>query len=80
MLDAAVDDARNVADALLRQATRALLLLASMLVGEVIALIPLLTDDPGATSAKPVIAASSQALPASPMSRSRARVSFPASA
>jgi hypothetical protein len=56
MLDAAVDTARNVADALLRQAT-ALLLLAGMLVGEVIALIPLLTDDPGRTSAKPVMAA-----------------------
>jgi hypothetical protein len=56
VLDAAVDTARNVADALLRQAT-ALLLLASMLVGEVIALIPLLTDDPGETSAKPVMAA-----------------------
>ena len=45
VLDAAVNTARNVADALLRQAT-ALLLLASMLVGEVVALIPLLTDDP----------------------------------
>jgi hypothetical protein len=56
VLDAAVDTARNFADALLRQAT-ALLLLASMLVGEVIALIPLLTDDPGSTSAKPVMAA-----------------------
>jgi hypothetical protein len=38
MLDAAVDTARNLADALLRQMT-ALLLLASMLVGEVSALI-----------------------------------------
>ena len=56
VLDAAVDTARNVADALLRQMT-ALLLLASMLVGEVIALIPLLTDDAGSTSAKPVMAA-----------------------
>ena len=56
VLDAAVDTARNVADALLRQAT-ALLLLASMLVGEVIALIPLLTNDPGSTNAKPVMAA-----------------------
>jgi len=56
VLDAAVDTARNVADALLRQVT-ALLLLASMLVGEVIALIPLLTDDRGSTSAKPVMAA-----------------------
>ena len=56
VLDAAVDTARTVADALLRQAT-ALLLLTSMLVGEVIALIPLLTDDPGSASAKPVMAA-----------------------
>jgi hypothetical protein len=56
VLDAALDTARNVADALLRQMT-ALLLLASMLVGEVIALVPLLTDDPGSTSAKPVMAA-----------------------
>jgi hypothetical protein len=56
VLDAAVDTARSVADALLRQAT-ALLLLASMLVGEIIALIPMLTDDPGRTSAKPVMAA-----------------------
>jgi hypothetical protein len=56
VLDVAVDTARNIADALLRQAT-ALLLLASMLVGEVIALIPLLTDDPGSTSPKPVMAA-----------------------
>jgi hypothetical protein len=56
VIDAAVDTARNVADALLRQAT-ALLLLASMLVGEVIALIPLLTGDPDRTSAKPVMAA-----------------------
>jgi hypothetical protein len=56
LLDAAVDTARNFADALLRQAT-AVLLLASLLVGEVIALIPLLTDDPGKASAKPVMAA-----------------------
>ena len=56
VLDAAVDTARNFADALLRQAT-ALLLLASLLVGEVIALIPLLTEDPGKASAKPVMAA-----------------------
>ena len=56
VLDAAVDSARNVADALLRQVT-ALLLLVSMLVGEVLALVPLLTDDPGRTSAKPVMAA-----------------------
>jgi hypothetical protein len=56
VLDAAVDAARNIADALLRQAT-SLLLLASMLVGEVIALVPLLHDDPGSASAKPVMAA-----------------------
>jgi hypothetical protein len=56
VLDAAVSTAREVADTLVRQLT-ALLLLASMLVGEVIALIPLLTDDPGSTSAKPVMAA-----------------------
>ena len=56
VLDVTVDAARNIADAFLRQAT-ALLLLASMLVGEVIALVPLLTDEPGATSAKPVMAA-----------------------
>jgi hypothetical protein len=56
VLDAAVDTARNMADALLRQAT-ALLLLASMLVGEIVALVPLLTDDPGGASAKPVMAA-----------------------
>jgi hypothetical protein len=56
VLDAAVDTARDVADALLRQAT-ALLLLASLLVGEVVALVPLLTDDPDSASAKPVMAA-----------------------
>lgn len=56
VLDAAVDTARSVADTLLRQVT-ALLLLAAMLVGEVISLIPMLTDDPGSTSAKPVMAA-----------------------
>jgi hypothetical protein len=56
VLDAAVDTARNMADALLRQVT-ALLLLASMLVGEVVALVPLLTDDPDGASAKPVMAA-----------------------
>jgi hypothetical protein len=56
VLDAAIDTARSIADTLLRQLT-ALLLLASMLVGEVIALIPLLTDDPGRASAKPVMAA-----------------------
>jgi hypothetical protein len=56
VLDAAVDTARNIADALLRQAT-ALLLLASMLVGEIVALLPLLDGDGGSTSAKPVMAA-----------------------
>lgn len=56
VLDAAVTTARNVADALLRQAT-ALLLLASLLVGEVVALVPLLTDDPASANAKPVMAA-----------------------
>ena len=56
VLDAAVDTARSIADTLLRQAT-ALLLLASMLLGEVVALIPMLTDDPGSTNAKPVMAA-----------------------
>jgi hypothetical protein len=56
LLDAAVGTARSVADTLLRQLT-ALLLLAAMLAGEVIALIPMLTDDPGSTSAKPVMAA-----------------------
>ena len=44
VLDATVDAARNIADTFLRQAT-ALLLLTSMLVGEVIALVPLLTDE-----------------------------------
>jgi hypothetical protein len=56
VLDAAVDTVRNLADALLRQVT-ALLLLAGMLVGEVVSLVPLLTDDPGGASAKPVMAA-----------------------
>lgn len=56
VLDATVDTARNVADTLLRQLT-ALALLAALLVGEVISLIPMLTDDPGSTSAKPVMAA-----------------------
>jgi hypothetical protein len=56
VLDAAVNTARDVADALLRQAT-ALLLLTSMLIGEVMALIPLLTDDPNSVNAKPVMAA-----------------------
>jgi hypothetical protein len=56
LIDAAVDTARNIADALVRQTT-ALLLLASLLVGELMALAPLLTGDPGSTSAKPVMAA-----------------------
>ncbi len=56
VLDAAIDTVRHIADALLRQVT-ALLLLAGMLVGEVIALVPLLTGDPAETSAKPVMAA-----------------------
>jgi len=56
VLDAAVDTVRNLADALLRQVT-ALLLLAGMLVGEIVSLVPLLTDDPGGASAKPVMAA-----------------------
>jgi hypothetical protein len=56
MLDAAVETARSVADVLLRQAT-ALFLLASLLVGEIVSLLPLLADDPGSGSAKPVMAA-----------------------
>jgi hypothetical protein len=56
VLDAAVDTARNVADALLRQAT-ALLLLASLLVGEIVSLVPLLTNEPHGTTAKPIMAA-----------------------
>jgi hypothetical protein len=56
VLDAAVDTARNVADALLRQAT-ALLLLASMLVGEIVAMDALLRDEPATATAKPVMAA-----------------------
>jgi hypothetical protein len=56
VLDVAINTARDVADSLLRQAT-ALLLLGSMLVGEIVALVPLLTDDPGSTSPKPVMAA-----------------------
>jgi hypothetical protein len=56
VLDVAVNAARNVADALLRQVT-ALLLLAGMLVGEIISLVPLLTDEPPGTSPKPVMAA-----------------------
>jgi hypothetical protein len=54
VLDAAVDSARNAADALLRQVT-ALLLLAGLLVGEIVSLVPLLNGDPA--SAKPVMAA-----------------------
>jgi hypothetical protein len=56
VLDVAVNAARNLADALLRQVT-ALLLLAGMLIGEIVSLIPLLTDGPHDTSAKPVMAA-----------------------
>lgn len=56
LLDAAVETARNVANTLLRQAT-ALFLLASLLVGEIVALMPLLTDDPASGSAKAVMAA-----------------------
>ena len=56
LLDAAVESARSVADTLLRQAT-ALLLLASMLVGEVVSLVPLLTSDEGGAGPKPVMAA-----------------------
>jgi hypothetical protein len=55
MLDAAVETARSVAETLLRQTT-ALLLLGSLLVGEIIALLPLLTaGDTGGS--KPVMAA-----------------------
>jgi hypothetical protein len=56
VLDAAVDAARNVADVLLRQVT-ALLLLASLLAGEIVALVPLLTDAGPSGGAKPVMAA-----------------------
>ena len=56
LLDAAVESARSVADTLLRQAT-ALLLLASMLVGEVVSLVPLLTSDESGAGPKPVMAA-----------------------
>ena len=56
VLAAAVDSVRDVADALVRQAT-ALLLLAAMVVGEVLALVPLITDDPASTSPRPVMAA-----------------------
>ena len=56
MLDAAVYSVRNVADALVRQVT-ALLLLAAMVVGEVLALVPLITDDPASASPRPVMAA-----------------------
>jgi hypothetical protein len=56
VLDAAVGAARNIADALLRQAT-ALLLLASLLIGEIVALDALLRDEPATATAKPVMAA-----------------------
>ena len=56
LLDAAADTLRTAADALVRQVT-ALLLLAAMVVGEIVALIPLLTDDPGSASPRPVMAA-----------------------
>jgi hypothetical protein len=53
---AAVDLAVETADAVIRQLT-ALLLLAALLVGEVVALVPLLTGDAESSSAKPVMAA-----------------------
>jgi hypothetical protein len=55
-VEAVIDAAVETADALTRQLT-ALLLLTALLVGEVVALIPLLTGDPGSASAKPVMAA-----------------------
>ncbi len=54
--EAVIDAAVEAADALTRQLT-ALLLLTALLVGEIVALIPLLTGDPGSASAKPVMAA-----------------------
>jgi hypothetical protein len=54
LLDATVDTARNLADAVLRQVT-ALLLLAAMLVGEIVSLTALL--DEGSATARPVFAA-----------------------
>ena len=56
MLDAAVETARSVADTLLRQLT-ALLLLLSMLLGEIFALIPLLATGENAGGSKPIMAA-----------------------
>jgi hypothetical protein len=56
MLDAAVETARSVADTLLRQLT-ALLLLLSMLLGEIFALIPLLTSGEDGGGSKPIMAA-----------------------
>ena len=56
VLDDAVYSVRNVADALVRQVT-ALLLLAALVVGEVLALVPLITDDPASASPQPVMAA-----------------------
>ena len=56
MLDAAVETARSVADTLLRQLT-ALLLLLSMLLGEIFALIPLLANGENAGGSKPIMAA-----------------------
>jgi hypothetical protein len=55
-VEAVIDAAVETADALTRQLT-ALLLLTALLVGEIVALIPLLTGDPGSASAKPVMAA-----------------------
>jgi hypothetical protein len=56
LLDAAVESARSVADTLLRQAT-ALLLLASMVLGEIVSLVPLLSSDDSGAGPKPVMAA-----------------------
>jgi hypothetical protein len=56
VLDAYVDAARNIADTLLRQVT-ALLLLGALLLGEIVALVPLLTDDPASGNPRPVMAA-----------------------
>jgi hypothetical protein len=53
---AVVDAAVERADTLIRQLT-ALLLLAALLAGEVVALVPLLTGDPEGADAKPVMAA-----------------------
>ena len=56
VLDAYVDAARNIADTLLRQLT-ALLLLGALLLGEIVSLVPLLTDDPASGNPRPVMAA-----------------------